>query len=126
MIPTAPSYRLTANPWGFGGVVQSLHADGSRLCQELFTTCAALWERTMLAKAMAEPVPARQEAHEKSKAVIVLQLLKRWRNVQYDGRKDVRRPPSVMLAKLVAEAANCTSTLYEELVAPSAPPTSGD
>ena len=57
-----------------------------------------------------------KDAHEKSKAVIVLQLLKRWRNVQYDFRKGHRRPPSIMMAKLIADAANGTETLFQELV----------
>jgi hypothetical protein len=48
-------------------------------------------------------------------ALIALQLLKRWRNVQYDGREG-RCPPSVMLAKSVAENANQTDTLSEELL----------
>ncbi len=113
--PTAPSYRLAANPWGFAEWFKACTPMDHAFAKS-FSRRAALWERTILPKAMAEPVPAPQEAHEKSKAVIVLQLLKRWRNVQYDGRKDMRRPPSVMLAKLVAEAANCTSTLCEELV----------
>lgn len=59
-------------------------------------------------------MPAQQAAHEKAKAVIVLQLLKRWRNVQYD-RRNVRRPPSVMMTRLVADAANNTETLFSEL-----------
>jgi len=65
-------------------------------------------------RADAVPVPAQQGAHEKAKAVIVLQLLKRWRNVQYD-RRNGRRPPSVMMAKLVADAANHTEALFLEL-----------
>ena len=47
--------------------------------------------------------------------MIVLQLLKRWRNVQYD-RRDGRRPPSIMMAKLVADAANHTDRLSEEML----------
>lgn len=47
--------------------------------------------------------------------MIALQLLKRWRNVRYDARPG-RRPPSIMIAKLVADAANSTVTLSDELL----------
>jgi hypothetical protein len=70
----------------------------------------------ILAKAASDPVRPQKPAHEKSKAVIVLQLLKRWRNVQYDTRKGQRRPPSVMMAKLIGDAANQTDTLFRELI----------
>jgi hypothetical protein len=112
--PGEPTYRLWANPWGF--------ADWFRQQTPLdhafalaFSKRASLMEAEALAKADSEPVPPQKEAHEKSKAVIVLQLVKRWRNVQYDSRKGQRRPPSVMMAKLVADAANQTETLFREL-----------
>ena len=77
-----------------------------------------MWDRALvLEKAAAEPVPAQQGAERKSKAVIVLQLLKRWRNVRYDGRTGKRRPPSVMMAKLVADNPNRAQTLSGELLA---------
>lgn len=65
--------------------------------------------------AESEPVPRQEPPFRKSKAVIVLQLLKRWRNVQYDARSG-RRPPSILIAKLVADAANHTDRLAEELL----------
>ena len=43
------------------------------------------------------------------------QLMKRWRNVRFDKR-ETRRPPSVMMAKLTADAANNPETLSEELL----------
>lgn len=109
-----PTYRLLANPWGFAEWFKHQtpldHAFGA-----VFAKRAAVWDSQVLAKrADAVPVPAQQEAHEKAKAVIVLQLLKRWRNAQYD-RRNGRRPPSVMMAKLVADAANHTETLFLEL-----------
>jgi hypothetical protein len=48
-------------------------------------------------------------------AVIALQLLKRFRNVQYDQREG-RCPPSVMLSYFVAQNANQTQTLSQELL----------
>jgi hypothetical protein len=47
-------------------------------------------------------------------ATIALQLIKRWRNVRYNDREG-RCPPSVLLAKLVADNANRTSSLSDEL-----------
>jgi hypothetical protein len=114
--PHEPTYRLLANPWGFADWFR-LQTPFDHAFAAAFKRRASLVEgRLALDKAESEPVPQQREAHEKSKAVIVLQLLKRWRNVQYDGRKGHRRPPSVMMAKLIADAANGTETLFQELV----------
>ena len=71
--------------------------------------------RVLAEKAESEPVPSQEPAFQKSKAVIVLQLLKRWRIVQYDARTG-RKPPSILFAKLIADAANHTDRLSEELL----------
>jgi hypothetical protein len=111
-----PEYRRWANPWGFAEWFKE-QTPPDQAFAKAFAERAGQWERAMLLeKADAEPVPAQQAAHEKSKAVIVLQLLKRWRNVRYDKRKGMRRPPSVMMAKLIADSANGTQTLSEELL----------
>jgi len=67
--------------------------------------------------AEAEPVPDQLPAYRKSRALIALQLIKRWRNLVY-GRKypNLRLPPSVLLAHFVAISANRTSSLAEELL----------
>ena len=74
-------------------------------------------ERAILSKrADAAPVPEQCPAYQKSRAVIALQLIKRWRNLAYDKRHDTRRlPPSVLLAFYVATHANQTTSLAEEL-----------
>ncbi len=67
-------------------------------------------------KADATPVPEQAPAYRKARAVIALQLIKRWRNLAYDKRhKTLRLPPSVLLAYYVATHANQTSTLADEL-----------
>jgi hypothetical protein len=73
--------------------------------------------RAMVTKrADAVPVPEQCPAFQKSRAVIALQLIKRWRNLAYDKRHaDRRLPPSVLLAYYVATYANRTKTLAEEL-----------
>ncbi|MGT2443003.1 hypothetical protein ACU4I5_10455 [Ensifer adhaerens] len=62
-------------------------------------------------------MPEQAPAYRKSRAVIALQLIKRWRNLAYDARHAASRlPPSVVLAHSVAINANRTSTLSEELL----------
>jgi hypothetical protein len=74
-------------------------------------------ERAILTRhADSEPVPKQCSAYQKSRAVIALQLIKRWRNLAYDRRHGSRRlPPSVLLAFYVASHANQTKSLAEEL-----------
>ena len=113
--PHEPSYRLIANPYGFAEWFKEttpVDHDFSISFQNRAKEYAAT---VALATADSEPVPPQQPPHRKSKAVIVLQLLKRWRNVQYDTRR-VRRPPSIMISKLVADGANTTVSLAEELL----------
>jgi hypothetical protein len=59
----------------------------------------------LLAKAEAVPVPSHSTVEGgKSATVVALQLLKRNRNLRYETRKGRRMPPSVMMAKIAAEA----------------------
>ncbi len=112
--PREPTYRLLGNPWGFAAWFKE-QTPQDHAFAAVFAKRAAIWESEVLAKRVdAVPVPAQEGALEKAKAVIVLQLLKRWRNVQYD-RRNGRRPPSVMMSKLVADAANHTETIFQEL-----------
>lgn len=114
--PNEPTYRRHANPWGFAEWFRE-HTPFDQAFARAFSRRASLVEgRMALGKAESVPVRPQKDAHEKSKAVIVLQLLKRWRNVQYDSRKGHRRPPSIMMAKLIADAANGTETLSQELL----------
>ena len=113
--PQEPSSRLVANPYGFAEWFKTttpLDYDFANI----FEKRTSEYELTRtLAEADTDPVPPQEPPFRKSKAVIVLQLLKRWRNVQYDARS-VRRPPSIMIAKLVADAANHTNHLSNELL----------
>lgn len=113
--PTAPSFRCIANPFGFAEwFIESTPAEAD--FGRFFSERATAYERQfVVAKATSEPVPPQLPPLQRSRAVIVLQLLKRWRNVCYDGRLG-RRPPSVLLSKLVADAANETCRLSDELV----------
>ena len=111
-----PSYRCIANPYGFAEWFKR-NTPLDHHFAESFEALARDYERRqmMVEAAESEPVPPAKPTFQRSKAVIVLQLLKRWRNVQYDGRAG-RRPPSIMIAKLVADASNHTDRLSEELL----------
>ena len=107
--------RIIANPWGFARWFSAMTpAEG--LFSVAFSERAKGYESAIyFAEADVEPVPEQSSVYEKSMAVISLQLLKRFRNVRYDQRTG-RCPPSVVMAKLVADNANATSTLSEELL----------
>ena len=113
--PQEPSYPLIANPYGFAEWFK-IKAPPDQYFAEVFEERAAEYEQQLRIEAAdSEAVPPQEPPLQKSKAVIALQLLKRWRNVQYDARSG-RRPPSILMAKLVAEAANQTDRLSEELL----------
>jgi len=110
-----PDLTLIANPHGFAEWFKAstpLDHDFAAV----FAKRAQEYERMRLAaKADSEELPDQEPAYLKSKAVIVLQLMKRFRNVRYD-RRTTRRPPSIMMAKLIADAANSTESLSDELL----------
>ncbi len=113
--PQEPSRQLIANPYGFAEWFK-INTPLDYAFADIFEKRAEEYESSrILAEADSAPVPPQEPPFRKSKAVIVLQLLKRWRNVQYDSRSG-RRPPSIMIAELVAEAANHTERLSEELL----------
>lgn len=112
---TPEDKKIVANPWGFAKHFLA-HTPADRLFEAAFVTRARAYEASLLlAEAEVEPVPDQEPIHAKSMAVISLQLMKRFRNVRYDQR-DGRCPPSVMMAKVVADNAGRTATLSEELV----------
>lgn len=112
--PQAPSYNLIANPYGFAEWFKE-NTPLDHAFAEVFEKRAMKYGQQVFSKADSDPIPPQEPSFRKSKAVIVLQLLKRWRNVQYDSRAG-RRPPSILIAKLVADAANHTEGLSNELL----------
>lgn len=112
---TSEDTKIIANPWGFANHFLE-HTPADHLFAAAFSEQARAYEKTLLlAEAEVEPVPEQEPIHAKSMAVISLQLLKRYRNVRYDQREG-RCPPSVMMAKVVADNAGRTSTLTDELI----------
>ncbi len=113
--PREQGRRIIANPYGFAEWF-NINTPLDHGFADIFEERAEEYERLRTrAEADSDPVPPQEPPFRKSKAVIVLQLLKRWRNVQYDSRLG-RRPPSIMIAKLVADAANHTDRLSKELL----------
>ena len=118
--PSDPSNRkqtLLANPFGFAQWFNGLTPPDAAF-GEFFERRSLDYDRLMLdAKAETAPVPEQMPAYRKSRAVIALQLIKRWRNILYDRLyPHLRLPPSVMLAHFVALNANKTGTLADELI----------
>ena len=73
--------------------------------------------RLTLMKADTTPVPTQMPAYRKSRQVICLQLIKRWRNVTYDRHhKGLRLPPSVLLTYYIGLHTNVTRSLTDELI----------
>ena len=112
--PEDPGQRIIANPYGFAEWFSRRTPDTG--FAEQYTSRARAYEASIFVEAAdADPVPPPEPAARKSLAVVALQLLKRWRNVQYHHRGS-RKPPSIVMAKLVADAAGQTATLSEEML----------
>jgi SMODS domain-containing protein len=117
--PKEPKLTLFANPYGFGQwFIANTPAD--EIFGLYFEKTSLDYDRMRLealAKADADPVPVQMPVYRKSRAVIALQLIKRWRNLAYDRRHAaLRMPPSVLLSYYVANNANRTRTLADELI----------
>ena len=107
--------RLIANPFGFAEWFNGNTPRDHDFAQ-LYEARSREYERMILeGSAQDDPVPPQELPGQKSKAVIVLQLMKRWRNVRYD-RRPGRRPPSILLSNFVADNAGRTDTLSHELL----------
>ena len=113
-----PGKQLYANPWGFGEWFTDMTPAAADAAFAEYFERRSLEETRlrMMAEAATEPVPDQLPAYRKSRALIALQLIKRFRNLRYERRPNLRRPPSVLLCKYVADHANQTTTLAEEVL----------
>jgi hypothetical protein len=109
--------HLWANPWGMADWFNSQTRIGADFAKFFAERADGYYAQRIDARAPAEDLPDRKRADQKSRAVIALQLIKRWRNVLFDqrARAKLRRPPSALLTKLIGDNANQTRTLAEEL-----------
>lgn len=115
--PRDPSFRLLANPFGLAEYFNARTPQDADFAAFYEQRSLAYDKMLVEARAHGEPVPELQPAYRKSRALISLQLLKRWRNVLFEAssRSNLRRPPSVLLSKLIADNAGRTRSLSEEL-----------
>jgi hypothetical protein len=110
--PGTPGKRIVANPFGF--------AEWFMRVVPRATAFEGFFEERSLAmdrqyKAETEETPEPIPAYLKPPAVIAHQLVKRFRNVRYEKREG-RRPPSVMLACLMANFAGASGRPFAELM----------
>ena len=105
--------RIIANPYGFAEWFKIRTPDTG--FGVAYASRASLHEQALFEAAETEPVPPNESLAQKSLPVVALQLFKRWRNVQYQHRSG-RKPPSILLSKLVADAAGRSNTLSVEML----------
>ena len=103
--------RLAANPHGFAEWFNGRTHKAGDPFADAFRYFAKSYD---IANADPEPVPEHKDIENKSQPTIVLQLIKQWRNVQYQGVED-KGPPSVLLSRIVAETSNPLLPLSNDL-----------
>lgn len=115
--PETPHVRGShhvANPWGLADWFKA-QTPPDQIVAQMFLERMA-FDGQVRADAVADPVPGQTPVQSKSKALIALQLIKRFRNLRYD-RRDCRQPPSVALVRLIGDRANSgTSRLFHEVI----------
>jgi len=112
--PHLPGRRILANPFGFADWFNSI-TPRDVAYGEFFEKRAREADPLLAKAAETEEVPDQIPAFLKPPAVVALQLIKRNRNIEYENRAG-RRPPSVMLAKLIAESGSATGLPFAELL----------
>jgi len=84
--PSEPKQALVANPFGFAQWFLA-NTPADEAFADFFERRSLDYDRMrLLEKADTAPVPQQMPAYRKSRAVIALQLIKRWRNLAYDRR----------------------------------------
>jgi hypothetical protein len=111
--PENSGTRVWANPFGFAEWFNAVTPRAVQF-EEFFEARSRAMEPIFEA-AETEDVPEQIPAYLKPPAVIALQLIKRFRNVRYDTRRG-RRPPSVMLACLIAQFGGASGKPFAELL----------
>lgn len=111
-----PGYSYVGNSWGFAEHFKDA-TSGDLAFAEAFAGRSRSFDeaRLILESADTDEVPDQEQPHEKSKAVVCLQLLKRYRDRRYADRSG-RAIPSVVLAKLIADVGQVDCSLIEALV----------
>lgn len=118
-------FHKPVNPWGFANHFNEHVPDdpafarrAELLREELRRMRVADYRPKLEDKAETQPVLPSVPVEHKPPRVIVLQLLKRFRDCRYrrHDHRGFKRPPSVVLAALALEVGKRTLTLDEELL----------
>lgn len=104
--------KLLMNAWGFCTLFKANTADTTSFADRYSRSVRTF---DVLAKAETEEVDPQEDPSRKSSDVVALQLIKRFRNIQYSNREE-RLPPSVLLSKFVNDAANPMDSLVDALI----------
>lgn len=114
---TDEAYHKPVNPWGWASYFNS-RIEFDRNFYEMFKGRQLLAEDRVLEKAETQPLPGHVPLDEKSPRVVAIQLLKRNRDVAFRARdrQGLRKPPSVILARLAIEAGAVSGSLTDELI----------
>ena len=128
-LPKQFAQRIIANPYGFAEwFKERIQID--RAFADAYARQLLDYESAFQAHAPGgSTIPKQEPVEDKSISTIVLQLLKRWRNVKFESRAG-RWPPSVMLSTMVVDAqvtgtsllgalAKCTHHIRDRFVAAS-------
>lgn len=105
--------RIVANPFGFAEWFNAVTPRA--VAFEQFFEARSRQMEPMFEAAETEEVPKPIPAYLKPPTVIAHQLMKRYRNVRYDARTG-RRPPTVLLACLMAQFAGTSGRPFAELL----------
>ena len=105
--PEEPKHRhrlVVMNSWGFCDWFNAV-TPHNKLFEQAYARRVYDHEHLeVLAEADVKPVPDHASLEGgKSTTVVALQLLKRNRNMKYERRRDLRLPPSVMMASVAGE-----------------------
>ena len=111
--PDLPGMRIVANPFGFAEWFLAVTPRASRF-EEFFEKRSREADRFLVRAAETEDVPEQIPAYLKPPTVVALQLVKRFRNIQYAAREG-RCPPSVMIACRIGVAGSGTGRPFAEL-----------
>jgi hypothetical protein len=112
------SYHKPVNPWGFADHFNR-HVKVDPAFHSLFKGRRLLVEGEAMLKAETQPLPDHVPIEEKSPRIVSLQLIKRNRDIVWRqaARRNLRKPPAIVLASIALEAGPVAPNLVDETVA---------
>jgi hypothetical protein len=113
---TGETFHKPVNPWAFAKEFNQ-RVEVDEAFYKSFAGRRLLVEGT-LEKAETQPLPDHVPAEEKSPRVVALQLIKRNRDIAFRAaaRRNMRKPPSVVLAAIALGAGPVASSLVDEVI----------